>query len=163
MNSPPNGFAGSKAVVESKVQVVSAEHLCQMGLLRPDGLVTVYRHPIFYSAHEALPRFHTRFSGDDNCPATGPRQEVDKAKEGEGRWLLGRAPTPLQQATVEVPNGCLLGRDAQPEGGESLLHFLSESRGVLVVAEHGYEVVSEPCQPSVAPAALLEASFEPQV
>ena len=63
------------------------------------------------------------------------RQVVGKAKEGEGRRLLGRSPVPLQQAAVEVQQRCLLGRDPQPKGRQPLFHFLPKPLGIRVVLE----------------------------
>src|SRR5438445_5722134 len=92
-----------------------------------------------------------------------PRAEVGEAKEGEGRRLAGRPTRALQQAGVEVQQGCLLGCDAQPEGGESLIHFAAEACRLVVVVEHRYVIVREAGQLGIASAGLFEPPLEPQV
>jgi hypothetical protein len=88
---------------------------------------------------------------------------MDEAKEDKGRRLLGRTASPLQQAGIEAQHCRLLWCDAQPEGGESLFHLMPKPFSIAVVLEHGYKVVSEPREFSVASAGLLEPSLEPQV
>ena len=62
-----------------------------------------------------------------------------------------------------MQQGCLLGHDPQPEGCQSLVHFLAKSLGIFAVLEHGYKVVGESRELCVATARLPEPPFEPQV
>src|SRR6266852_3958175 len=134
-----------------------------MCLLRSDGFMLVRGRPRLGFAYEAFARFHARLTVDQDCPASRLPQVMDEAKEGKGRRLLGRSASPLQQAAVEVQHCRLLRRDAQPEGGDSLLHLLPKPLSIAVVLEHSYKVVSKPREFGVASATLPEASFEPQV
>src|SRR5712691_8487856 len=142
---------------------MAVEHLYQVRLLRSDGLMLVRGHPRLGFAQKALARLHARLAVDQDCPASGLGQVVDKTKEGKGRRLLSRAASPLQQAAVEAQHCRLLRRDAQPKGGESLLHLLPKPLSIAAFQERGYKVVSKPREFSVAVATLPETSFEPQV
>jgi hypothetical protein len=96
-------------------------------------------------------------------PVRGLCQEVGEAQEDERVRLPFWSPALEQLVAFEVQQRCLFWRDAQPEGGEPFLHFLSEPRGVREVPKRGYKVVGEAGQPRVASAGLLELPLEPQV
>ena len=60
--------------------------------------------------------------------------------------LIAGRPVTLQQVAVEEQHSCLLWRDVQLEGCQSLFHFLPKPLGVFPVLEHRYEVVAIPGQ-----------------
>jgi hypothetical protein len=96
---------------------MAVDHRRQMRLLDSDGLVTVRFSPRRHLAYKSLSRFHARCAADGDPATTCLRQKVGEAKEGEGARPLSRSPwTTLQQAAIEVQQGCLLGHDPQPEG-----------------------------------------------
>src|SRR6266849_3588223 len=163
LDAPAHAAQRGRAHAQSKILVVAVEHLRQVRLLRAHRLVLVRGRPRLGFAHKALARFHARLAVDQDGPASGLPQVMDETKEGKGRRLLGRSASPLQQVPVEAQHCRLLRRDAQPEGGESLLHLLAKPFSIAVVLEHGYKFVSEPRELGVASAALPETSFEPQV
>jgi hypothetical protein len=88
---------------------------------------------------------------------------VFETKEGKGRRLDGWSTHPLQQVAVEEQHSCLLGRDVQLEGCQSLVYFPPKLLRVFPVLEHRYEIVAIPGQLRPFSAGLLEAPFKPQI
>jgi len=152
-----------RAEPQAKVLVEAVQSFGQIRLVFPDAFVAGDPQPFGGSCDEALARFDARCSPDMDLACARPRAEVGEAKEGEGRRLLDQTARSSQQAGVEVQQRCLLGRDAQPEGDESLIHFTAEACRLIVVVERRYVVIREARQFSVASAGLFEPPLEPQV
>src|SRR5438309_1510612 len=163
LDSIPHAAESARAVMEPVVLVVTVELPRQICLLLANRVVPVCLDPRFNLADKAFTRLDARLPCEGHPPAASFRQIVDEAKESEGRRSLNLLPAPLQQASVEVQHRCLLRGDAQPEGGQSLFHFLTESFRVGLVLKRRYIVIGEPGQLSEASAGLLEPSLEPQV
>jgi hypothetical protein len=85
---------------------------------------------------------------------------VGKAKEGEGARFFGRSPwTTLQQTAVEAQHCRLLGHDPQPEGCQSLVHFLPKSLGVRAGLISPAELVEKGHLPRLSDADYVELAI----
>src|ERR1051326_469395 len=111
-----------------------------MRALISDGQVSVQLEPDPHVADEAFACFDARLQHNGENPAACLRQVVSESQEHERVQLPGRSSFSKQIVTLEVQQCCLFWRDAEPESGEPLLHFLSKPSCVREVPKRGYEV-----------------------